>query len=60
MAVDGHETRALEARNRRGRRVRLQVELTFLPLSGGRFGVMLLSHRLAPAEGGEAPEDAVA
>ena len=57
MAAEGHETRAVEALNRRGRRVLLQVELASLPLYGGRPGVMLLSHRLAPSEADGASAD---
>jgi two-component system CheB/CheR fusion protein len=52
---DVHETRTLDALNRRGRPVRLQIELTSLPLAGGRPGVMVLSHRIPASEEGEAP-----
>lgn len=60
VAAEGYETRALEALNRRGRRVRLRVELTSLLFSGGRPGVMLLSHKLVASEDGEEPADAAA
>jgi anti-anti-sigma factor len=54
VTAQGHEERAVEAVNRRGRRVRLRVDLTSLPLADGRLGAMLLAHEEDIPEHGDA------